>query len=111
MRAGKLRHRIALQKNDSGRDPDTGGDAPDNWVTYATPYASVEPLSVKDVIAAQSSNSETRARIVIRYREGVTTAHRAVHRGVIYHFDGDPLPDPDSGREYLTIPCHAGVER
>ncbi|HDG7399279.1 phage head closure protein, partial [Klebsiella pneumoniae] len=47
-------------------------------------------------------------RITIRYREGVTRKHRILFRGRIYNIEG-VLPDPRSGREYLTLPCSEGA--
>lgn len=108
MKASKLRHRITIQELTGGRDAD-GDPIAEQWQDKLTVWASLEPLSVKDVLSAQTANSKTTARAVIRYRDGVTSAMRVLHRGQVYMIDGDPLPDPVSGREYLTLMLSAGV--
>jgi SPP1 family predicted phage head-tail adaptor len=76
---------------------------------WAKVPASVTPLSARDLIAAQAAQSEASARIVIRYRAGVLPTMRIIHRGEVYDIKGPPLPDPDSGLEYLTILVAKGV--
>lgn len=107
MRAGKLRHRVALQQKMQTQDPATG-ELLDDWVTFATVWASVEPLSAREFIAAQAGQSEITARVVLRYRDGITAEMRLVHQGQIYNIHG-VLPDPVSGRHYLTLPVSMGV--
>jgi SPP1 family predicted phage head-tail adaptor len=107
MRIGKLRHRVTLEAPGQTQDPNTGEMTP-GWQPVATVWASVEPLSARDFIAAQASQSEITARIVMRYREGITPEMRAVHRGRPYKIHG-VLPDAGSGRHYLTLPVSEGV--
>ncbi len=109
MQAGRLRHLVAFQVKEKIRDPDSG--AVDYvWVDrWPKVYAAVEPLSARDLIAAQAAQSQLSARIVIRYREGVLPTMRIVHRGVLYKIEGKPIPDKRSGREYLTILVSEGV--
>lgn len=71
--------------------------------------ASVEPLSARDLIAAQAGQSEASGRIVIRYRGGVLPTMRILHRGDIYNIQGQPMPDLVSGLEYLTILVAKGL--
>lgn len=112
MQAGKLRHRIQLQLQVLGQDPETGASVL-VWQDWPAPgkklFASIEPLSARDFIAAQAAQSEITARIVIRYRDGVLSTMRALYRGKIYSIHA-PLPDPVSGREYLTLPVSEGVK-
>ena len=105
--AGRLRHRVSLQRNDFTQDPVTGA-IKDGWTEYAKAWASVEPLSARDLIAAQGVQSKVTARMVIRYRADIDPAHRIVHRGTVYRVEGI-LPDKDSGLEYLTILVSTGV--
>ena len=102
MRAGKLRHRIKVYKSESGRSP-TGAVLPEEWVLKHTLWASIEPLSVKDVLTAQAAGSATTMRCVLRYRDDIDSTMQIEHRGKWYAIDGDPLPDADSGLEYMTL--------
>jgi SPP1 family predicted phage head-tail adaptor len=107
MRAGKLRHRVTLQQPGHSQDPQTGEMLP-GWQNVATLWASVEPLSAREFIAAQAGQSEITARVTIRYRPGIDATMRILHRGQVYNIHG-PLPDPESGRHYLTLPVSMGV--
>lgn len=107
MRAGKLRHRVRFERRTTVQDPDSGERVP-GWEPVVTVWASVEPLSSREFIAAQASQSEITARITIRHRTGIDATMRAVHRGQIYDIHG-VLPDPKSGRHYLTLPVSEGV--
>jgi SPP1 family predicted phage head-tail adaptor len=109
MRAGKLRHRITFEALVLGQDPDTGEEV-EAWAPiWEKVPASVEPLSARDLIAAQSGQSEATGRMVIRYRPGVLPTMRIIHRGDVYNIQGPALPDPVSGLEYLTILVAKGV--
>ncbi|HEY0290692.1 MAG TPA: phage head closure protein [Pseudomonas sp.] len=109
MRAGKLRHRITFQSPGLVQDPETGEMLP-GWTTvWDKVPASVQPLSTRDLVAAQASQSEATTRVVIRYRSGVLPTMRILYRGDVYNMQGPALPDPDSGLEYLTILLAQGV--
>ena len=106
MKAGKLRHRVTIQAKTLTQDPVSGAMA-ESWSDVATVWASVEPLSVRDLIAARAQQSEMTARVTIRHREILPT-YRLLHRGKIYAVV-DGLPDAMSGLEYLTIPVAEGI--
>lgn len=104
--AGRLRHRLRIEAPQITQDPDTGA-LTTTWATVAEHVpASIEPLSVKDLIAAQSVKSLVSVRIVIRYRPGMLPNMRLINEadGTIYTPHAF-LPDDNSGREYLTAPC------
>jgi SPP1 family predicted phage head-tail adaptor len=118
--AGRLRHRVLIERRDFLRDsngdviqdPNTG-ETSEDWFPVAEVYAAIEPLSAREFLAAQSTQSQVTARIVIRHRDGLTAGLRLVHmvngtRGAVYNPAGF-LADKDSGLEYLTIPVSAGV--
>lgn len=109
MRAGRLRHRISIERLASGQDPDTGEMLQNQWVpVYSSVPAAIEPLSAREFIAAKGEQAEITTRITIRYKE-VAADMRIIHKGRIYSIEGPPLPDPKSGLEYLTILCSSGV--
>ena len=107
MQAGKLRHRIEIQQRADVQDATTGEVVP-KWSNFADVWASVEPLSAREFVAAQEMQSKVMARITIRYREGLDPSMRILHRGTVYNIEGR-LADNKSGLEYITIPCSAGV--
>lgn len=108
--AGRLRQRIAIQQKVEERD--SNGAVVESWQTVAgleSVPAELAPLSTREFIAAQAQQSEVRARIRIRYRTGLTATMRALHRGLVYQFAGDPFQDAEAGLIWLTIPVAAGV--
>lgn len=110
--AGKLRHRIALERPVYVQDPDTGAEALNAWVEVARVWAAIEPLSAREFMAAQAEQARVDTRLIIRSRE-VFTTWRAVHlvNGVavkLFNIHG-VLSDKDSGLDYLTLPCSSGV--
>ncbi|WP_318594326.1 phage head closure protein [Enterobacter kobei] len=107
MQAGKLRHRVTIQEPVMVQNSETGA-VNKTWLDVATVWAEVSPLSAREFIAAQASQGEITTRITIRFRTGITRKHRILFRGGIYNIEG-VLPDPDSGREYLTLPCSEGL--
>lgn len=110
LKAGRLRHRVEIQQKVAGQDPVTG-EQTYTWQTVSgmdSVPAAIEPLSAREFIAAQATQSQIVARIVMRYREGLDAAMRIVHKGKIYNPHGF-LPDADSGMEYMTVPVSTGV--
>lgn len=111
MQAGKLRHRIDIQELVPVRDPVTLEFGEPEWVTrWEKCPARVEPLSARDLVAAQAAQSEATARMVIRYRPGVLPTMRIIYRGEVYSIEGPPLEDDKSGLEYLTLLVSKGVK-
>lgn len=117
--SGKLRHRVRIDQLvdvlDSSGEPvrDEQGASVRDWEEVATVWAAIEPLSVREFIQSAAMQSQTSARIVIRYRSGLDAAMRLVHLvdGAdfrIYNPAGF-LADAQSGLEYLTIPVGEGV--
>ncbi len=107
MQAGKLRHRITLQKPVKTQSPVTGAVV-NSWADVTKLWADVVDLSAREFVAAQAGQSEITSRITIRYRDDVTSRHRILYRGRIYNIHG-VLADDKSGSEYLTLPCSQGV--
>lgn len=108
MKAGRLRHRVDLQHFATMTHPVTG-DRAKAWITVTEKIpADIEPLSGREFLAAAASQSQVSSRITIRYRTGVTAAHRLKQGDVIYNIEA-VLPDKKTGREHLTLMCSQGV--
>lgn len=107
MRAGKLRHRVKIQRYETGAQDPITGDIASGWVDIATVWASVEPLSVREFIQSAAGQSQVTARITM-YQRDIKAADRILHRDKIYNVTG-VLADPKSGLEYVTCPCTEGV--
>ncbi len=104
--AGRLRHRVRIEQPVDTRDPDTGGVIT-TWQLVAEVWAAIEPLSTREFIQAAAVQSSITGRIVIRYRDGLASNLRVVHKGQVLNPAGW-LPDKDSGLEYVTAPYTLG---
>jgi SPP1 family predicted phage head-tail adaptor len=100
--AGKLRHRLTILELTSEQDSDTG-EMQDTWSELATVWGSFTPFSVRERLTAASVNDQTSVRAVIRYRSDILPEMRISFREKTYEIVGPPLPDADSGLEYLTL--------
>lgn len=113
---GRMRHRVIIQRRDAVTDSDgsaqqdpTTGEVEYEWVSLGEVWASIEPLSVREFIQSQATQSQITARITIRQRDDIDASCRLLHvrlnrPTVIYGIVG-PLADLFSGLEYLTMPC------
>ena len=103
MQAGALRHRITIQSMAETMDQNTG-IITTAWAPFATDVpADVHPLSAREFVAAAASQSKVTATIKIRYLAGLKASMRAVQGEKTWNIEG-VLPDPKSGKEYLTLP-------
>lgn len=115
LQAGRLRHRISLQRRaalldsngDVQQDPTTG-EVSYAWSELTELWAAIEPLSGREFIQSQATQSKVTGRIVIRHYTNINAGMRIVHNGTVYNIEAI-LPDKESGLEYLTILTSEGV--
>lgn len=104
--ASTLRHRVTIQALQQTRNE--WGEFVTDWVDVARVWADVRPLSGREFIASQQVQSKVTARITIRYRAGIAASQRVLQRDTTYNIEA-VLPDPEMGREYLTLMCSTGA--
>lgn len=109
MEAGKLRHRVTFQRPSDTQDTESGAIIP-GWENVFDLWASIEPLSGRDFIAAQEHQSAISARITVRYQSVIDTNMRVLHRGKYYTIEAI-MPDQKSGMEYLTLLVSEGAHK
>lgn len=107
--AGKLRHRVNIERPVETQDEDTGAVVV-SWQYVATVWAAIEPMSAREFVASQTEFSKVDTRITIRYRNDILSNCRLYHaKKQIYYNIAGVLSDKDSGLEYLTLACSQGV--
>lgn len=82
MRLGPLRHRITFQSRNPGRDK--FGQPLEGWQDIATVWASVEPISGREILASQQVQGEITHRIRCRYLTGITAAVRILFEARVF---------------------------
>jgi SPP1 family predicted phage head-tail adaptor len=110
MAAGKLRHRCRIEQKTQVQDPATGAVST-VWSVYADNVpCSIEPLSGREFVSASEYRSKVAARVVLRWRPGLEASMRLINLAdnAQYQVEG-VLPDPVSGREYVTLPISWGT--
>ncbi len=78
MRAGELRHRVTIQK-EQGTTRNSKGELVPNWVDIVTVWAAVEPLKGREYFDAEQVQAEVTTRIRMRYHAGVTPEMRIIY--------------------------------
>jgi SPP1 family predicted phage head-tail adaptor len=112
MQPGKLRHRGDIQLRPTTQD-EYGEPTPEYANVFTNVPIAIEMLTGREFYAAQMINAEINAKITMRWRDGITAAHRIVHRtaaqaavspqeGTIYDIVA-PIPDNASGRMWLSL--------
>ena len=110
MQSGKLPHRITIEHFEETQNQETGYVSR-TWAEFAKVWGKLEPLSTKDQLAAQAVSSKMTARCRIRYSSKaiqIDSTMRVMFRGKYWKIDGDPMPDNQSGLEWLTLNLSEG---
>lgn len=82
---------------------DGAGGLSTTWTTLTTCWASVEPLSGRELLRAQSVQSDVSVRVRMRYNSQITTSHRLSHSGKVYEIVG--VIDLESRHETIELLC------
>lgn len=101
MRAGWMRHRVALQRKTSSIS--AIGEPVDTWATHATVWASVEPQRAREYVAAQSEQAQGAWIIKMRWRGDVNRGQRALWNGHTLEIESVTSPF-ERGRD-LELVC------
>lgn len=74
MQAGKLRHRVDIQKPTNAQN--SLGETVPTFVDQDRVWAEVMPLSGRELLAARQTTGEVTHQVTIRWRDGLTPTHR-----------------------------------
>ena len=107
MRAGKLNKKVTIEALISTTSTD--GGSKQSWQPVAQDvWAAIEPLRGREWFEAGATQSEVDHRIRMRYRGGVDSSMRVVHKKRV--FDVQYVIDIKSEQRELHLMCkeHAG---
>jgi len=94
--------RISIQSLGTTQDSTTG-IVTEGWTTFATLWATIEPLTAREFLAAAATQSKVTARITIDYIAGVLPSMRVVHGTHTYKIEGPPLESAKTVRELILM--------
>lgn len=100
-----LRDRVTIEM--ATRVGDGVGGAASSWIELATVWASVTPLTGREVATGERVEAHQGYRITIRYRNDVTTAMRVIWAGRTLNIRS--LADPDGRMRWLELTVEEGV--
>lgn len=99
MEPGRLRHRVIVEQ--VSRIPDTMGQGTETWTTFTTLWADIQPLRGRELFEAQKSASEVTAKIITRYRAGISPTWRLKYGNIVYKILG--IVNPGMKNERLEF--------
>ena len=115
MPVGSMRYRLEIQAQ--ARVSDGGGGASVSWTKVVEVYADIQPQRATESVFGRDNQMREVAShtIVIRYRKGVTAAHRLLQT---YKRDGvaatrtfniKGVLNVDNRSKFLELSCEEGV--
>lgn len=106
MQAGKLRHRIAIQRPAAGTADGMGGSTGAAPTTIATVWAEITALTARERDLAKGVETERTHTVALRYRADVDEACTLAElTGVQRAFRVTGVMDIEGRRRELTLAC------
>lgn len=99
---GDLRERIELQ-SDTGLGRDAVGGLVPQWVTLASVWADVAPMSVGEQFRRQQMQANANWKVTIRYRSDLTPKMRVLWQGRTFEVRGST--NPDQRKRFHQLAC------
>lgn len=100
-----MRHRVELQSFSTAQN--AFGEEVRTWTTFATVWASVEPLQGRELMEAQQINAETTIKIMLRYNATIESVHRVKIGSRL--LDIVSVVNPQERDEHLVLMCKEAV--
>jgi SPP1 family predicted phage head-tail adaptor len=107
MRAGQLRHRVAIEA--PAEEPDDVGDVRTTWAAIPSSApdglwaAEVKPLAGREAVVVRQLRAEATHAVTLRYGAPATPRHRLIHRGRVLQVLSSL--DVDERRRELALVC------
>ena len=102
MYAGKLRHRLVVERLSESQDANTG-ELGETWRAAGTYWALVEPLSGEELFESKAIQPQITHRVTLRYGNDVTTRDRLVWASRVFGILG-VINTEERNRE-LVLAC------
>ena len=108
--AGSICRRLVIQSRAAG--PDTFGGAPATWTDVATVWARIEPITGRELMAAQAISTEVSHRITLRYQAAwanpkSVASYRGIYATRVFNFHASM--NPGEMNEAISILASEGL--
>lgn len=107
---GELRRRVTLQQRTQGQD--AAGGILATWADLAEVSAKVEPLTGRELLAAQAVHAEITLDVIVRWRPELASPRTAARYRIRYGtrtLSIHGVIDIDDRRQYVVLQCAEGV--
>lgn len=105
--AGEKEHRVVIQKDMGGTQDAQGHETP-NWQTYAERWASIQPLSARELWQARQLQPDITHRVKMWWdskTDGITADMRIQHRTDRYLYLLEPPRNVDERNIEIEMLC------
>ncbi len=111
MRAGELRHLIAVQQK--AVTVDSNGDRTEAWSLYHEAWASIETGNGREFFQAKQTWADLSHTIILRWKTGITHDMRVLFNdpktGAARYFNIRAVLNPDERTQMLTLQCSEAI--
>lgn len=101
----QLQHRIVIQTRSQASDG--AGGVTETWSTFATVWASIEPMRANEVFWARHLEARVTHKVIIRYLANLTTSMRFTFGGRTFQIKG--VRNLKEENRWLEIVAEEGV--
>lgn len=101
-KAGRLRHRVAIERRSEGAYDALGHESPE-WKQIDTVYAEVRDLSGRELERARQTVAEANVLVTIRHYYQLIETDRLRFRGRILNIGA--ITDPANNKEEMLLVC------
>ena len=109
LNAGELKHTVNVQALSQTRG--AMGSSVETWASGTEVWAKIEPLSNREMFAAQQVKNVATHRITIRYFAGLTTSQRLRHVvQTTRFFNIISIRDIEERHEFMELLCQELVQ-
>ena len=105
--SSSLNRRITVQSRSTALD--SFGQQITTWTDVLSCWASIEPLSGSELIAAQAVSTELSHTVTIQYRTTVTAAMRVLYQARVFNIQS--VTDPETAHVVLQLRCSEGLNQ
>jgi SPP1 family predicted phage head-tail adaptor len=107
MRAGKLRHKIIIQRKSTAITRGDYGEETQGWTTFKELHAEIDPPKSREFFATGQTQAEVTTRVRIRYIPNIEPTMR-VKFGSRY-MNINSIINPDERNRELIMMCNEWV--
>ena len=110
IRSGDLRDRVTLQQRQTSQSP--SGQPVETWVELFTAWADMDPLTGRELIAAQQVQSSVTHNVTMRYRSEFANPKAVASMRLVYqgrYFNIHACMDQDSRKRAVVLQVEEGL--